>query len=404
MELKQYEMVYLSVKDLIKYENNTKTHPETQVEKIANSIKLYGFDQPIVVDCENIIIKGHGRLMGANMLGIDKVPVIVRHDLTKIQAAAARIADNRVAEAPWDENLLPIELDMLQANGININDDIGFSDDEISKIFRDREMEDQSEEDDEIPDMPYTPVTKKGDIWILENHRVMCGDSTIVDEVDRLMNGEKADMVFTDPPYGINEQTDRAFESRTRICKGNTFDKIIGDTSTQTAIDSYNLCESLNIPIMIFWGANYYCHSLPESANWLVWDKREEEKERDMNSDCELAWVKSNAKSVRIFRHKWKGMIKASEHGEARVHPTQKPVALADWCFHEYGKDTKNILDLFGGSGTTLIACEKTNRKCFMMEISPSYVDIIIKRWEKFSGNKAILESTGEEFKDVSNG
>jgi len=232
-----------------------------------------------------------------------------------------------------------------------------------------------------------------GNLILKSRHRVMCGDSTMIDDVEKLMNGEKADMVFTDPPYGINEETDRAFASPTRKAKGNTFDKIIGDNSTNTAIDCYNLCEGLKIPIMVFWGANYYCHSLPESANWLVWDKREDDKERDMNSDCELAWVKSKANSVRIFRHKWKGMIKASEHGQGRVHPTQKPIALAEWCFNEYRKDAKSVLDLFGGSGSTLIACEKTGRKCFMLELSEQYVDVIMARWEKFTGKKAILEA-----------
>ena len=232
----------------------------------------------------------------------------------------------------------------------------------------------------------------------------MCGDSTMFDQVEKLMNGEKADMVFTDPPYGIEEETDRDFASRTRACKGNKFDKIIGDTSIQSAIDCYNLCESLNIPVMVFWGANYYCHSLPQSANWLVWDKRVDDKQRDMNSDCELAYVKSKAKSVRIFRHLWKGMIKDSENGQGRVHPTQKPIALAEWCFNEYSPKSKYIIDLFGGSGSTLIACEKTNRKCYMMEISPNYCDVIIKRWQKFTGKSAILESTKQTFNEVANG
>ena len=132
-----------------------------------------------------------------------------------------------------------------------------------------------------------------------------------------------------------------------------------------------------------------------------MWDKREEEKQRDSNSDCELAWVKSNFQSVRIFRHLWKGMIKASEQGQSRVHPTQKPVALAEWCFQEYAEKSKSVLDLFGGSGSTLIACHKTNRVCYMMEISPHYCDVIIRRWQKFSGKKAILEETGELFDGI---
>jgi DNA modification methylase len=135
---------------------------------------------------------------------------------------------------------------------------------------------------------------------------------------------------------------------------------------------------------------------LPETGNWLVWDKRVEENQRDYNSDAELAWVQSKANSVRIFRHLWKGMIKDSEHGEGRVHPTQKPIALAEWCFNEYAPKSKTVMDLFGGSGSTLIACEKTGRQCFMMELSEKYCDVVVKRWEQFTGRKATLESSGE--------
>jgi DNA modification methylase len=209
--------------------------------------------------------------------------------------------------------------------------------------------------------------------------------------VERLMGGEKADMVFTDPPYGIDEQTDRAYAAPSRIAKGNTFRKISGDQNKTCARDACNLILSLDVPICIIWGANHFAHALPESAAWIVWDKRVEDKQRDFNSDCELAWVKHKTKSVRCFRHLWKGLIKASEHGEARVHPTQKPVALGEWAFSEYGKSSDRVLDLFLGSGSTLIACEKTGRKCYGMEIDPHYCDVVIKRWEDFTGEKAEL-------------
>ncbi len=207
--------------------------------------------------------------------------------------------------------------------------------------------------------------------------------------LELLLSKTKIDMVYTDPPYGINEKTDRQFTSKSRKCSGNKFSKIIGDTTTDAASEGYKICNALDVNIMIFWGANFYAHSLPESGNWLVWDKRVEDKQQDFNSDCELAWVKSNSPSVRIFRHLWKGMIKASEHGQARIHPTQKPIALAIWCFETYGEKAKNVLDLFGGSGSTLIACEKSNKNCFMMEIEPAYCDIIVERWCKLTGKKA---------------
>lgn len=164
----ELKIEYWDIELLTKYKNNTKTHPDSQVDKIANSIKSYGFDQPIAVDTEGVIIKGHGRLMAALKLGMKKVPVIVRADLTLIQAAASRIADNKVAESPWDESLLPLELEMLKESGINIDEDIGFSAEEIANIFKDAQSISESNElDDEIPEMPYTPVSKLGDVWLL---------------------------------------------------------------------------------------------------------------------------------------------------------------------------------------------------------------------------------------------
>jgi DNA modification methylase len=240
---------------------------------------------------------------------------------------------------------------------------------------------------DEVPETRKTDI-KLGDLFQLGNHRLLCGDATSKADVERLMSGEKADMVYTDPPYGIDEQTDRAFASRTRLAKGNSFKKIQGDDSIETALKAFEL---IHAPVVCYWGGNYFAHELPPSACWIVWDKRVEENQRDMNSDCEMAWVSHpSKKSVRIFRHLWKGMIKGSEVGQGRVHPTQKPIALAEWCFNELDPDGKSVLDVFLGSGSTLIACEKTNRRCFGMEIDPSYIDVIIRRWEKFTGQKAV--------------
>jgi DNA modification methylase len=210
------------------------------------------------------------------------------------------------------------------------------------------------------------------------------------------MAGEKVDMVFTDPPYGIDEETDRVEHVKTfkkqGIAKKGSYSKIVGDTSIDTAVEVFSLIDGLNVPIVVYWGGNYYAHELPNSPCWVVWDKRVEDGQRDLNSDCELAWVKHPHKaSVRIFRHLWKVMIKGSEHGQGRVHPTQKPIALAEWAFAELDPKGKSVLDLFLGSGSTLIACEKTNRKCYGMEIDPHYCDVIIKRWEDFTGNKAVL-------------
>jgi DNA modification methylase len=223
---------------------------------------------------------------------------------------------------------------------------IGFDDfkidDDNSNFFSD---------EDEIPDTPTEPKTKLGDIYQLGQHRLMCGDSLDMNNIEKLCDGSEIDIVYTDPPYGINVQTDRKFVSRTRLTKGNTFSKIIGDDSIESALRSYDLAEKI-APIVCLWGGNYYASELPPSACWLVWDKRAEENQRDMNSDCELAYVKHpTKKSVRIFRHLWKGMIKASESGSKRVHPTQKPIALAEWAIDELNNKATNVLDLFGEIG-----------------------------------------------------
>jgi DNA modification methylase len=182
-------------------------------------------------------------------------------------------------------------------------------------------------------------------------------------------------MVYTDPPYGVN-----IVNGQGKIgLSNNKYEPIIGDDSTQTAIDSYNLCVSLNIPILVFWGGNYYSSALKDSQGWIVWDK---DNGKTSFADCELAWTNQN-RATRIFKHMWNGNARASEGGQKRVHPTQKPIELALWCFKEYASDSKTVLDLFGGSGST--------RRCFMMELSPNYCDVIIARWEKLTGRKAEL-------------
>lgn len=246
-------------------------------------------------------------------------------------------------------------------------------------------------DEDEVPEQ-VEPKTKMGDLYQLGEHRLVCGDSTQLKTIERLLNGSKVDMVFTDPPYGIDEKTERIDSKRNINAKSNNWKRVLGDKNTDCA---KALCVFVTelAPTIILWGANFYCHALPETGNWIVWDKRVEDKQRDDNSDCELAWVKTKKRSVRIFRHLWKGMIKGSEYGQARVHPTQKPIALAEWSFETYSSESKNILDLFGGSGSTLIACEKTKRKCFMAELDPHYCDVIVSRWEKYTGKKAKLIS-----------
>jgi DNA modification methylase len=282
--------------------------------------------------------------------------------------------------------MLSIELEDLQNNEFNL-DLLGFDDKELAALLNPEQVEGLTDED-AVPNVPDEPKTKLGDIYILGNHRLMCGDSTSIDAVEKLVDGTTIDLCYTDPPYGINEKGDRS--KRGGLAQGNNL-KDFKDDTIDYAVEAYNIVEGvLQVKRQVWWGANYYCHALPQSNNWFVWDKRVEEKQKDTQSDCELAWVKSKWSSVRIFRHLWKGLIKGSEHGQKRVHPTQKPVALAEWSF-DYFKEVNTILDLFGGSGSTLIACEKTNRHCLMMEFEPHYCDVIVKRWEDFTGKQAVL-------------
>jgi len=390
MQVQQYK-----VKDLIPYANNSRTHSDAQVAQIAASIKEFGWTNPILVDGEKGIIAGHGRLLAARKLNMDEVPVIKISHLTPTQKKALVIADNKLAmNAGWDTELLTIELDELLADGFAL-ELLGFDKDELDALLAPEQVEGLTDED-AVPEIPEEPKTKLGDIWVLGNHRLMCGDSTSLNDVEKLINNTKIDICYTDPPYGINEKGDRTAR-KTGLAKNHNF-KDFKDDTIDYAVEAYQIVEGvLQIPRQVWWGANYYCHALPQSNNWFVWDKRVENKMADTQSDCELAWVKSKWSSVRIFRHLWKGFNKASERNQPRVHPTQKPVALAEWSF-DYFKEVNTVLDLFGGSGSTLIACEKTNRSCFMMEFEPHYVDVIIKRWQEFTGKQAIHAEIGQEF------
>jgi DNA modification methylase len=370
------------------YINNPRKLKDSAIEKVAKSIKEFGFRQPIVVDTNRIIVVGHTRYRASKKLGLKEVPITIAENLTQEQINAYRIADNRTnEEAEWDLELLKTEIKELELADFNL-DLTGFDEDQLNNMLFEEKQ--GLTDEDEVPEAPEEPITKLGDIWKLGNHRLMCGDSTKEDDVKKLINNNKIDLIYTDPPYGINEKGDRS--NRSGLTEGNNL-KDFKDDTIQYAVDSYVLCEDIiKAPRQVWWGGNYYCHYLPLSNNWFVWDKRVEEKQKDTQSDCELAWVKSKWSSVRIFRHLWKGMMKGSEHGQKRVHPTQKPVALAEWSF-DYFREFDSVLDLFGGSGSTLIASEKKNKICYMMEFEPHYVDVIIKRWENFTGLKAELEN-----------
>lgn len=377
------KLVLVDPRTLIKDPRNRNKHSKEQIDRFCKLLKTYGMRWPILVSEQTGVIKaGEGRLLAALKLGMPEVLVSYQDfESTEIEYGFG-IADNAIAA--W------AELDLA-----SIHHDIGDlgPDFDIELLGMDNFVVEPADklppgsDEDEVP-TPKESICKLGDIWQLGRHRLMCGDSTNIQNIELLMNNQIMDMIFTDPPYGMNENTERAKASRGFLAKANDFNKILGDENTDVAKEICGIAQQIS-DVVILWGANFYCHSLPETSNWLVWDKRVEENLTDDNSDCELAWVKTTKSSVRIFRHLWKGMIKGSEQGQKRVHPTQKPIALAEWCFSKYG-NPRTVLDIFGGSGSTLIACEKTDRQCFMLELDPYYCDTIIARWEKYTGHQAI--------------
>jgi DNA modification methylase len=385
------------VSELIPYVKNSRTHSDEQVAQIAASIKEFGWTNPILIDGENGIIAGHGRLMAARKLKHDKVPTIELKDLTETQKKAYIIADNRLAlNAGWDNEMLTIELNDLLADGFAL-EVLGFDPKELSALLEPEVVEGLTDED-AVPDVPDEPKTKLGDIYQLDNHRLMCGDSTSIDAVDKLMDGQKADMVFTDPPYGMFLNADYSdMDSKFKGSKGgNKYDKVIGDHNdfTPELINTIFACFSYCKEIFM-WGADYYAELLPNKneGSWVVWDKRGDESADKMyGSTFELCWSKARHKRM-MARVKWAGIFgMEKEHDKKRVHPTQKPVELVVWFFDYFSlKDKTNVVDLYGGSGSTLIASEKVGKKAFVMELDPKYCDVIVKRWEDFTGKKAVL-------------
>jgi DNA modification methylase len=306
--------------------------------------------------------------------------------LTDTQKRAYIIADNKIAlNAGWDAEMLALEFADLKLEGFDF-DLLGFDDDELLEFMPVEKPEPLTDED-VVPDVPVVPVTKLGDVWLCGNHRVMCGDSTSVNAVDKLMNGKKADMVFTDPPYGIG--IDGQKESTSKNPKHNRkAHEFKGWDKSRPEKKLFDFLISMNVPVIIF-GGNYFADLLPPSRGWIVWNKGQDGCLT--MSDGELAWtnIEKPLRSITVNR---------AEIGKS-VHPTQKPIKVIEFCI-DYAGIHNLIIDLFGGSGSTLIACEKTNRINYSMELDEKYCDVIVKRWQEFTGKQATLESTGKTFND----
>ena len=377
------EIINKIISDLKPYENNPRNNDEA-VDVVAASIKEFGFKVPIIIDNDNVIVCGHTRYKAAKKLKLENVPCIIADDLTDAQIKAFRLADNKVSEkATWNEDLKFLELSEIEPLGIDM---LQFGFDDLEKQLQTKE----TVEDDYNAEPPEEPKSKLGDIFQLGKHRLICGDSTDVNIIDRLIDKEKVNLVFTDSPYGINVVNDEGTVigyGNKHLAKRGQYKPIIGDETTETAQKAFEiyskLCEK-----MILWGGNYFTNFLPFSDGWLIWDKRGESGMRNNFADGEMAWCSFHT-PVRIYHQLWNGMIREGEH-DKRLHPTQKPVKMLSEIIQDFTKEGDIILDVFGGSGSTLIACEQTGRTCYIAELSQEYVDIIIDRWEKFTGQKAI--------------
>lgn len=350
---------------------NPRQIDKTDYERLLKSLKEdpdFLVHKPLHVYEHNdqyVVLGGNQRLRALKELGYKDVPVTVYEPETPVEVLKRRIIIDNSTFGDYDMEMLGNEWsdEPLTDWGVDLPED-----------WLEQEGETEEDEAPEVSDEP--PVSKLGEVYQLGRHRVMCGDSTDADVVTELVESISPDMVYTDPPYGI-DHSGKGIEGATG---GNDFGEILGDKDVQIAKDVYSLTVSM-FPhaSIIFWGANYYPTALSDGYGWIVWDKQ---REGDTFSGAEIAYANRGTR-VDVFRHQWHGMIKASEHGESRVHPTQKPIALASWCFDNYGKP-ETVLDLFLGSGSTLIACEQTDRTCYGMELDPKYVDVIRKRYHKF--------------------
>ena len=368
----------ININDIKPYERNAKKHPKKQITLIANSIKEFGFDSPIIVDKDNVIIAGHGRLEGAKLLGIKEVPVIRKEKLTEEQVKAYRLADNKIAESEWDMGLAIEELKGLSDEMFDLT---GFDKDLILE---------PDAKDDEVPEIPEEPKSKLGDLYELGGHRVLCGDSTKIEDVERLMDGKKADMVFTDPPYGVDYDGI------------NNDDRAGLEDLLREAFANYTLTSKSGASVYIFHSdrcADIFHKVFREYfhfSSMIIWEKPSLVlSQTDYQSKHEpilYGWI-NNGTHQYYGDRKQTSIWKAEKETRIKGHTTPKPVEIIARALKNSSKCDDIIIDLFLGSGSTLIASEKTGRICYGMELDPKYIDVIVQRYVDYTGNENIIKN-----------
>ena len=393
---------------LLPYARNARTHSDDQVAQIAASIAEFGFTNPILAGSDGVIVAGHGRLAAAQKLGLEVVPVVVLDHLSPTQRRALVIADNRIAEnAGWDDAMLRIEIAALQDDDFDVSL-TGFDADALAELMAGNEPDGEGETDDDaVPDVSETPVSRPGDVWLLGGHRLLCGDSTVTESYDRLLDGEQVDMVFTDPPYNVNYANSAKDKMRGK-------DRAILNDNLGDGFYDF-LLAALSPTIAHCRGGIYVAMSSSEldvlqaafraaGGKWstfIIWAKNTFTLGRaDYQRQYEpilYGWPEG------AQRH-WCGdrdqgdvwHIKKPHKND--LHPTMKPVELVERAIRNSSRPGDIVLDPFGGSGTTMIAAEKSDRKARLIELDPKYVDVIVKRWQDWTGKQATRQMDGVAF------
>ena len=406
-----YGIERVDVSALTAFSGNPRTHSDTQVDQIAASIREFGWTNPILVDADGVIIAGHGRLAAASKLGLEQVPVIRLGHLSDAQRKALVIADNQLAlNAGWDDAALSQLIQDLNAEEFNL-DLLGFGSEDLERYLAGLEVEQGSEEGEgDLPEVPVVPTTRPGDLWILGEHRLLCGDATVVTDVERLMNGQLADLAVTDPPYNVDYAN--AAKNKTIAKDRRILNDALGDGFYQFL---YDTCVNL---LLVTKGACYVCmssselHTLQKAftdaggkwSTFIIWAKNTFTLGRaDYQRQYEpiLYGWKQGAD------HFWCG---ARDQGDVwfvdkprvnDLHPTMKPVELIERAIRNSSKSRDIVLDLFGGSGTTLVAAERTGRSSRLMELDPKYADVIIERWQNLTGQTAVLDGEDRTYEDL---
>jgi len=398
---------------LIPYARNSRTHSDAQVAQIAASIKEFGFTNPVLIDETGSIIAGHGRVMAARKLAIADVPSIRLTHLTEAQKKAYVIADNKLAlNAGWDDEMLAVELTDLKDMGFDL-DLTGFSTDEIEALLAPVGTEGLTDED-AVPEVPEAPVTVLGDVWLLGKHRVMCGDSTSIDAVEKLMDGQKADMVFTSPPYNADTKAgdgDIFNKKKSKKLYAEGYSDNLGSKDyVDFASSVLEVCFA-NTDGFIFWNVSYnakskyeYIQQIIGRIDYLVeqicWKKSSTIPFKGcFMRDWEPVYIFSTNKQGLNLKTVTSNFWQVSNTGaQQENHKACFPVELPAKAIGIVNKNSGIVLNPFGGSGSTLIACEKTGRINRSMEIDPKYCDVIVQRWQEFTGQTATLESNGKPF------